>query len=49
MSQWVGGGFVPIIIYGGFTEASLLPLELITHTNLDIMTHLSQNIVVQQP
>jgi len=48
MSLW-GGGFIPIIVYQAFTEAVLLPLELITHTNLNIMTHLSQNIQVQQP
>lgn len=48
MSQW-GGGFIPIIIYGGFTEAVLNPLELITHTNLNIMTHLSENILVHDP
>jgi hypothetical protein len=47
--NWYGGGFIPIIIYQGFTEEVLLPLELITHTNLNIMTHLSQNIQVQQP
>ena len=47
--NWVGGGFVPIIIYQAFTEAVLNPLELTTHTNLNIMTHLSENIVVQEP
>lgn len=49
MSQWVGGGFITIITYQLFTEAVLNPLELITHTNLNIMTHLSENITVQAP
>jgi hypothetical protein len=47
MSNLVGGGFIPVIVYGNFTASSLLPLELITQSNIDILTQASVNIVVQ--
>ena len=47
MSIWVGGGYIPIINY--YTNASPITTQdyLITHTNLDILTHNSENILVQ--
>lgn len=35
--NWIGTGFIPIIIYGGFSESHEEATTIITENNLDLL------------
>jgi len=45
--QWWGSGFIPIILYGTGGGSVLNDNQLLTESNIDILTEISQTILIE--
>ena len=46
--NWWGSGFVPILIYGSFSQSDLEDFTIITETtNLDLLTENGMNLLTE--